>query len=294
MKKSAFLIMMCLLNSSLLFSQVGINTDGSAPDNSTMLDVNSTDKGFLPPRMTTSQRNVIASPAEGLIIYNTDEKALNVYNGMAWKSMIPSPEFACGLTITIDHMISGGVAPVNKTVAYGTVSGIPGETSKCWITSNLGADHQATAVNDATEESAGWYWQFNRMQGYKHNGSTVYPAWTITSINEPSDWLTANDPCALLLGNGWRLPTSTEWTNVDANRGWFDWDGPWYSALKMHAAGYIGYSNGLLGDSGSGGYYWSSSQFDSSNGWSLGFGSEFCDVYNGGKAYGFSGRCLRD
>jgi hypothetical protein len=42
MKKSAFLIMMCLLNSSLLFPQVGINTDGSVPDNSAMLDVKST------------------------------------------------------------------------------------------------------------------------------------------------------------------------------------------------------------------------------------------------------------
>ena len=61
--------------------------------------------------------------------------------------------------------MAGTVAPVDKTVTYGTVTNIPGETSKCWITSNLGADHQATAVNDATEASAGWYWQFNRHTG---------------------------------------------------------------------------------------------------------------------------------
>ncbi len=77
----------------------------------------------------------------------------------------------CGSSLTINH-VAGVVAPVTKTVTYGTVTNIPGETSKCWITSNLGADHQATAINDATEASAGWYWQFNRKQGYKHDGTT--------------------------------------------------------------------------------------------------------------------------
>jgi hypothetical protein len=59
----------------------------------------------------------------------------------------------CG-TITVYHA-SGLVAPVSKTVTYATTTNIPGEPIKCWITSNLGSDHQATAVNDATEASAG-------------------------------------------------------------------------------------------------------------------------------------------
>ena len=58
--------------------------------------------------------------------------------------------WSCGNTLPVNH-VAGSVAPVDKTVTYGTVTNIPGETSKCWITSNLGADHQATAVNDATE-----------------------------------------------------------------------------------------------------------------------------------------------
>ena len=56
----------------------------------------------------------------------------------------------------------------------GTVTGIPGETTKCWITSNLGASQQATAVNASTQASSGWYWQFNRKQGYKYDG-TISP-----------------------------------------------------------------------------------------------------------------------
>ena len=54
------------------FSQVSISTDNSSPDPSAMLDVKSTSKGLLPPRMTHAQMNTISNPANGLIIYCTD------------------------------------------------------------------------------------------------------------------------------------------------------------------------------------------------------------------------------
>lgn len=60
---------------------VGINATGAAPHTSAILDVSSTTKGVLFPRMTTAQRNAIASPAEGLMVYNTDCKDINFYNG---------------------------------------------------------------------------------------------------------------------------------------------------------------------------------------------------------------------
>ena len=205
-----------------------------------------------------------------------------------------STGFTCGQNLTINHAKSGGVAPVNKTTTYGTVTNIPGETAKCWLTSNLGSDHQATSVTDNTEASAGWYWQFNRKKGYKHDGSTLTPAWTITSINEISDWLVDIDPCNLELGTAWRLPTYTEWYNVDNTGGWTNWNGPWGSGLKLHAAGYLYYSNGSLLYRGSYGCYWSNTQYDSSYGWYLGFGSGLSDMYNYHKAYGYSARCLRD
>jgi hypothetical protein len=204
--------------------------------------------------------------------------------------------WACGSSITISH-VTGTVAPVTKTVIYGTVTGIPGESSKCWITSNLGADHQATAVDDATEESAGWYWQFNRMQGFKHDGTTRTPDNTwITSINENSDWIAGNDPCAIELGSGWRLPTSTEWANVDVSGVWTNWNGPWNSALKMHAAGYLNASIGSLSVRGSNGIYWSSSSYpiNNSNGWYLQFYSTDCFIFFSNKANGFSSRCIKN
>lgn len=56
----------------------------NSPDPSAQLDVYSTTKGFLPPRMTTEQRDAIENPAEGLIIYNLDEKRPQWFNGDFW------------------------------------------------------------------------------------------------------------------------------------------------------------------------------------------------------------------
>lgn len=63
-------------------AQVGIGT--TMPDGSAALDVVATDKGFLMPRMTTTQRNAIANPAEALQVYDTDTKHVWTYDGVAW------------------------------------------------------------------------------------------------------------------------------------------------------------------------------------------------------------------
>ncbi|MCU7614224.1 hypothetical protein N0B16_07230 [Chryseobacterium sp. GMJ5] len=58
-------------------AQVGINT--TTPDPSSALDINSTTKGLLAPRMTTAQRNAIVSPADGLLVYDTTLKLFYFY-----------------------------------------------------------------------------------------------------------------------------------------------------------------------------------------------------------------------
>ncbi len=65
------------------FAQVGIGT--TMPDGSAALDVTATDKGFLMPRMTTVQKDAIASPAAGLQVYDTDTKTIWLFDGAAWK-----------------------------------------------------------------------------------------------------------------------------------------------------------------------------------------------------------------
>lgn len=86
--KKFLVLLLCIipLSGVLLFSQnVGINNDASQPHNSAMLDVKSTDKGILIPRMTLTQRNAITSPASGLMIYQTDNApGFYYYNGSSW------------------------------------------------------------------------------------------------------------------------------------------------------------------------------------------------------------------
>lgn len=60
---------------------------GTTPAASAAVDISSTTAGFLAPRMTTTQRDAISSPAEGLIIYNLTAHKLNVYTGSAWETI---------------------------------------------------------------------------------------------------------------------------------------------------------------------------------------------------------------
>jgi hypothetical protein len=101
-------------STSFSFSQtvgVGVNTDGSSPDASSILDVKSSDKGILIPRMTAAQRGAIASPATGLMVYQTDATAgFYYYNGTAWVQAI-GPQGPAGAT--------GATGPAGATGATG-------------------------------------------------------------------------------------------------------------------------------------------------------------------------------
>jgi hypothetical protein len=57
------------------------------PEQSAQLQVESTVKGFLPPRMTTTQKNAIATPAAGLVVYDITTNKLCCYNGTTWNDL---------------------------------------------------------------------------------------------------------------------------------------------------------------------------------------------------------------
>jgi len=81
------LILMPVLST---FAQMAINTTGSQPDNSAMLDIQSSLKGLLIPRMTTSQRTSISNAAEGLLVYDTDIGAFYFYHSNSWVILLSS------------------------------------------------------------------------------------------------------------------------------------------------------------------------------------------------------------
>ena len=130
MKIITLFIYAILLPVGMAFAQgVGINSDGSPADSSAMLDVKSTSKGLLMPRMTAGQRDSIASPATGLMVYQTDAPAgFYYYNGTAWTSVGGSARHITG------ELYGGGVvAWVDPSGQHGfVVSMIDNSTSHSW------------------------------------------------------------------------------------------------------------------------------------------------------------------
>jgi len=91
MRTNLSIILICLLVSFGAFAQhniselpTAINEAGTTPDNSAMLDIQSSNKGVLVPRMTFTEISAIPSPAEGLMAYDTDSHCLRIFNGFDW------------------------------------------------------------------------------------------------------------------------------------------------------------------------------------------------------------------
>jgi len=183
------------------------------------------------------------------------------HKGLVYSSSVTSFKI-CPSEFEIYHKEGSNGAPVTKNVVYHSISSNITEKLKCWLTQNLGADYIPASAYDKSDASAGWYFQFNRSQGYQWSNDTRTPATWIASIGQNSGWAGTNDPCVLLLGAGWRLPTSTELTKAGGTPQYWqtpsDANG---SVLKLHMAGRLTNDKGLLENRGSAGYYWSSTVY---------------------------------
>ena len=89
MKKFLLLVTSFLLLNTLIKAQsVAINTDGSLANPSAMLDVKSTTKGMLIPRMTSAERTGIANPAVGLLVYDNETGSFLFYKAVGWTELV--------------------------------------------------------------------------------------------------------------------------------------------------------------------------------------------------------------
>jgi FG-GAP repeat len=89
MKSIISIAFFIFLNLQSVFAQnnVGIKSDGSLPDSSAKLDIQSTTQGILLPRLTTAQRNSMPKKAQGLLVYDIDKQTLYLYSGDKWNPL---------------------------------------------------------------------------------------------------------------------------------------------------------------------------------------------------------------
>ena len=275
-------------------------SDGGAPV---------TDRGVCwssSPGPTISGNHVTAGAGSG--VFSTEITGLlrgNTYFARAYAtnsqgtgygdeiSFVTAFNWICGDSMTIQH-VAGVVAPFDSTITYGTTRGIPGDTTKCWITQNLGATHQAESMVDPSSAATGWFWQFGLKQGYAFvDFNRIPPTPWNSFVSGSTDWQSDNDPCSLELGAGWHIPTNNDWNNVMSAGGWVNWSGPWESALKLHAAGFVSNNYGTYGGAGNSGVYWSSTQSGGNGAYQLNFTSYLCMIMGGFGVNNSTGTPLR-
>jgi hypothetical protein len=123
--------------------------------------------------------------------------------------------------------------------------------------------------------------------------STPQTAW-ISQISENSFWQKDNDPCSILLGSGWRIPTSNEWELLYVFQGWASNPSAsvtFSSAMRIHAGGWLRREDGELAERSTRGWFWTGNQGLSTVGYGISFTNEIF-LATSEKTLGLSLRCI--
>lgn len=129
-KSLSILALMCACLPSSVFSQgVGINITGTPPHPSSALDIDMPNKGTLLSRMTTSERNSIESPAEGLMIFNTITKCFEFYAFGVWQTL------GCAECPTVPEPVAGSHIPQGDQIQW-VWNEVEGAIGYKWNTTN--------------------------------------------------------------------------------------------------------------------------------------------------------------
>src|SRR5687768_14136255 len=218
------LAFICTVN---IYAQVGIGT--TSPASTAVLDLTSTDKGFLPPRMTKADREGIATPPAGLMIWCGNcgvSGQLQVYDGTAWTNILGGAPFS----IAVGDSYAGG------KVAYILIPGDPGYVA--------GQIHGLIAAPSNQSTSAQWGCVGTYIPGADGTALGTGNQNTIDIVNGCSEaGIAARISNDLVLGvySDWYLPSKDELNKLYLNR---------------VAIGGFEFA-----------YYWSSSEFGVDNAW---------------------------
>lgn len=154
--KQIFLLFVALLFSLPLFSQANsifetatsISASGSAPDESALLDIQSTEKGILIPRMNLSQRDLIVNPTQGLLVYLTDNNQFSFWDGTEWQ-IVGHDDLGDHLASQTLNLDGQDITNANTVIANSFVGDGSGLTNVPGDVDFLRTDGQpATNIND--------------------------------------------------------------------------------------------------------------------------------------------------
>lgn len=211
---------------SITFSQLSAQVDakiGNNPGNkqaSAVLELESTTKGFLLPRMTSVQMNAIASPANGLAVYNTDQQCTYLYRGTAWVSLCDSATNGLtrsGSVISLGGALTGATTITtsgSNTLAISGLQGGSNTDSVVVLDAATGVIKKRTVTDLITDSGTTWLL----------NGNTLTSNATIGTNSNHSIGIETNGTTRLTITNTGDITQSgtgqvTFTGNVDATSG---------------------------------------------------------------------------
>jgi PKD repeat protein len=116
----AVALMTAFMQPGLFAQGVKVSETNTPPHASSIFEVESSQKGFLPPRMTTAERDAMEAPiATGLQIYNTTTNCLNIFTGSSWKQLCPECEFDLPVVSSNSPVCAGSSVELSATALPG-------------------------------------------------------------------------------------------------------------------------------------------------------------------------------
>jgi len=199
MKKiKLFLLTITILASYSLTAQVAVTTDGSSADGSAMLEIKSSEKGFLPPRVANV--NDVSNPAEGLMVYDLSSHCMRYYNGTKWSECIGIYRPTCVEFVDERDMKS------YTAVLIGT---------QCWMAENLNIGTRIDGGVDQTQNTPEEIIEKYSYDDLEINCGTYGGMY---QWNEIMQYVTT-EATQGICPTGWHIPTDDEWKVLEMNLG---------------------------------------------------------------------------
>jgi uncharacterized protein (TIGR02145 family) len=227
------LMLMVIFHLDALCQGVGISETVITPEPSAMLELRSSERGFLITRLTTTERDAIVSPPEALMIFNKTTKCLEIYV-MGWHEIwcyTDTAIFSCGVPV----LYNGYNYP---TVQIG---------NQCWFAENLRTTQYSdgttiplkTLNTDWNQDSPAFSWYNNDFTNYGNYGG-LYNWYALDSLSNGG-----KSVCP----PGWSVPSEDDWDELMT---------------------YLSTNNYYCVPSGGGGnIYWFTKSLSSTSGWTI-------------------------